>query len=345
MHEWHSNASVFEKPARPPVGFPRNPPRTGSTSPVKSASLSAQSARATLVQSLRFEPFLHFQLQLDHPFCVRIDSHRRVPLYVIGGRDCWLEVGSEPPVPLKHGDVVFMPHGGTHRLFSDPKAPPSSFEDLLGHRLRSGDSAHGMQPECNDKICGCFYWNVDLDFHPLVAALPPMLHLRSADAPSWLPFIADLVRWIANAQAGGKGVGLTEMTRVLLQHLVLDWLQRTDVAVCASGLPAANHHDPRLLPALGAIHSWPAHPWTPESLASLCHMSRTTFSTRFQAQMSHSPMRYLASWRVYLAARLLRERRLSLDQVAERVGYSTGAILARAYRRVIGVSPRHGDHS
>lgn len=61
---------------------------------------------------------------------------------------------------------------------------------------------------------------------------------------------------------------------------------------------------------------------------------------RFRRQTLLPPMTYLANWRVELAARMLREERLSLDEVAERVGYSSGAILARAYKRILGAAPR-----
>lgn len=98
--------------------------------------------------------------------------------------------------------------------------------------------------------------------------------------------------------------------------------------------------DARVLEALRAIHQHPARAWTVASLARLCHLSRTAFTMRFRRQTLLPPMTYLANWRVELAARMLREERLSLDEVAERVGYSSGAILARAYKRILGAAPR-----
>jgi transcriptional regulator GlxA family with amidase domain len=40
------------------------------------------------------------------------------------------------------------------------------------------------------------------------------------------------------------------------------------------------------------------------------------------------------------ARRLLEDRRLSLDQVAERVGYSSGFAFSKAYKRETHSSPR-----
>jgi len=98
--------------------------------------------------------------------------------------------------------------------------------------------------------------------------------------------------------------------------------------------------DARIHTAIQAIHASPEQAWSVSSLAALSHLSRAAFTTRFRQQTMRSPMDYLANCRVELAARFIREEKLSLDQVAARVGYSSGAILARAYKRILGRSPR-----
>ncbi|WP_185993717.1 helix-turn-helix domain-containing protein [Variovorax sp. KBS0712] len=98
--------------------------------------------------------------------------------------------------------------------------------------------------------------------------------------------------------------------------------------------------DARIHTAIQAIHASPEQAWSVSSLAALSHLSRAAFTTRFRQQTMRSPMDYLANCRVALAARFIREEKLSLDQVAARVGYSSGAILARAYKRILGKSPR-----
>lgn len=293
-----------------------------------------------MARSLRFEPFLHFQLQFDDPFCMCTDSLRHAPLYVIGGRDCWLQFGDAPAMLLRHGDAVFLPRGGPHRIFSDAAAPLVRIEDLLALLPKGPGLSWNQQAAGSDGICsGSLYDTTHLATHPLMASVPAVLHVRAADAAAWLPSATALVRWMADRRTGGKGVGMTETVGVLMQHMVLEWLRRPESIACCVKPSAGEANDPRLLAALDAIYARPAHPWTPLSLAKLCHMSRTAFSIQFQAQTGLSPVRYLANWRIHLAARLLRERRISLDQVAVQVGYSTGAILARAYKRLLGASP------
>ena len=312
--------------------------REAARIPVPEAA-PAEYAPESLVRSMRFEPALHFQVELGPRFCVRVESRRRTPLYVVGGRDCWLQVGREPALHLRHGDVVFLPRGDAHRVFSDPGLPASSLDELLARS--SGAERHAQAGGEHSVWSGGFYRSVELATHPLVASLPPVLHLRAADAAPWLRSMADAVRWMADRRAGGNGVGVTEMLVALMQHAVLAWLRNPEVGIPFAGSPGLELCDARLLTALEAIHDRPADPWTLESLAALCHMSRTAFATRFRAQMNLSPMQYLARWRIHLASRLLRERRLTLQQAADAVGYSTGAILARAYKRELGSSPSH----
>jgi AraC-like DNA-binding protein len=50
-------------------------------------------------------------------------------------------------------------------------------------------------------------------------------------------------------------------------------------------------------------------------------------------------MNYLARWRMQQADRLLRDRRLSVAQVAEQLGYATEASFRRAFKRIRGVGP------
>lgn len=306
--------------------------------------MTMRAAHEAIVQGLAFAPFLHFQFQCASPLHVEIASRSRAPLYVAGSGGCHLRWEDAPPVALHTGDVAFLPHAGRHRIYSDEGVPPRRMAELMAlaparhgrtFGLSIDDSGNAAPPQL---WSGSFYWAADLAAHPVTAALPPVLLLRQAEAAAWLPSMAQLVAWMADIHHGGKGVGLAQTMNALLQHLVLRWLQG-GAAPHAGGSDGSAPHDERLLAALHAMHTRPAHPWTADELARLCHMSRSPFTQRFQAQMRLPPMRYLARWRIHLAERLLREQRMTLQQAADAVGYSTGAILARAYKRERGVAP------
>jgi AraC-like DNA-binding protein len=309
----------------------------------------AEATYDALVDTLSFEPILNFQVRFGHDFAIDIDSRSRAPLYVFGGKACQFQMrGGGPCMDVAHGDVVFLPHGGGHRVHDKPGVRPIRFEDLLARQIERKGLTYAvdmdMDRSADTVVSGSFFWTKDLATNPLVAQLPQVMHLRSRDAAlAWLPPMTDLVRWMSDIRRGGRGVGMVETVNALIRHIVLSHFEsgapRLPDAPENTGAP----HDARLVAALHAIHTRPENAWTLESLASLCHMARTTFSTRFQQQTRLSPMSYLANWRIHLAARLLREQRLSLDEVAQRVGYSTGAILARAHKRVLGVSPPRGE--
>lgn len=320
--------------------------------PTPAMALATQSNEA-IVNTLTFEPFLHFQFQCDPPLHVEISSSNRAPLYIVGTDGCQLRWENNAPLVLNAGDVVFLPHAGRHRIYTDEHVPQQHFRDLVSHGLRRrgnsfdivvGHAAH-RSPSTDKRWSGSFYWRSELCAHPLVASLPPVLVLAKADAMAWLPTMTTLVAWMADIRGGGNGVGLTHVMNSLMQRVVLAWLTQPHRASHATLIrETGTPRDERLLPALEGIHTRGGHPWTASSLAELCHMSRTQFTQRFHAQTGLPPMRYLTRWRLHLADRMLKEQRLTLQQVADAVGYSTGAILARAYKRERGAAPKSVTH-
>jgi AraC-like DNA-binding protein len=97
--------------------------------------------------------------------------------------------------------------------------------------------------------------------------------------------------------------------------------------------------DERIARALAALHRAPGEDWRVDTLAREAGMSRTVFAERFAGLLGQTPMQYLASWRMHLADEMLRERRSSVAQIAERLGYQTETAFRRAFKRVRGIGP------
>lgn len=55
--------------------------------------------------------------------------------------------------------------------------------------------------------------------------------------------------------------------------------------------------------------------------------------------MGEPPIAFLTSWRLALAADLLRSSQVTIAAVARQVGYSTPFALSSAFKRAYGVSP------
>ncbi|MFD0345459.1 helix-turn-helix transcriptional regulator [Kitasatospora aburaviensis] len=73
---------------------------------------------------------------------------------------------------------------------------------------------------------------------------------------------------------------------------------------------------------LRLMHDDPARPWTVAGLAAEVGVSRAGLARRFTALVGEPPMAYLATWRLALAADLLRDPERTVAWVAHRVGYS-----------------------
>lgn len=73
-------------------------------------------------------------------------------------------------------------------------------------------------------------------------------------------------------------------------------------------------------------------------MARLAHYSPCYFVRVFEDVFGESPQTFCARQRMQRAAQLLRDSSLSITEIADRVGYSSGAAFARAFRACHGTS-------
>jgi AraC-like DNA-binding protein len=98
--------------------------------------------------------------------------------------------------------------------------------------------------------------------------------------------------------------------------------------------------DERLGRAVDRILKEPAAHHTVDSLADAASMSRSVFAERFTQAFGRSPMNLLHQIRMQRAALLLRRGNgLSLDQVAQRVGFLSRSHFSQAFKKHFGVTP------
>ena len=88
------------------------------------------------------------------------------------------------------------------------------------------------------------------------------------------------------------------------------------------------------------MHEKVEAPWTVESLAEACGMSRSAFALRFKGLVGETPIEYLTSWRMHKATALLQKGDKKLLEVAKSVGYDSDAAFSKAFKRIVGVAPR-----
>lgn len=78
---------------------------------------------------------------------------------------------------------------------------------------------------------------------------------------------------------------------------------------------------------------------TVSALARRAQLSERTFARRFVEETGTTPHRWLTSQRVLVARQLLENTPLGIDEVAERCGFGSAALLRHHFHRVVGVSP------
>ena len=173
-------------------------------------------------------------------------------------------------------------------------------------------------------------------FNPLVAALPRVLHLPASSAGSWVGRVIDQAVVESNEKRpGGDAVleKLSEMMFVDAARRYLDGLP-DDATGWLAGL-----RDRFVGKALALMHERPDHAWTIDELGREVGLSRSALHERFVRYLGHAPMQYLASWRIQLGARLLRESNRNVATIALDVGYESEAAFSRAFKRMVGQPP------
>jgi AraC family transcriptional regulator, activator of mtrCDE len=239
--------------------------------------------------------------------------------HLVGAGECLIESEAlSEALHLQAGDLVVLPRGDPHRL-----------------------CAKGSQAQIpTSLICGELHFSSHAS-HPLSHALPACFVVRAEHATAVFRHLSGMMVEVANTELPGRQVLLNKLADTLFTLAVCDYANRH---ADHQGLFAALA-DGRICKVLQAVHEEPGRAWTMQSMAALACMSRSTFAERFAQLMKVPPMQYVTQWRVSVAQRMLRDRRLSVATIAEQMGYSSEAAFRRLFKRISGVSPGRIRHA
>lgn len=123
----------------------------------------------------------------------------------------------------------------------------------------------------------------------------------------------------------------------VLAGLVALYLREVALAWRGPGEEPAEQR--RLLAARRLIEEGLDRPLRLEDLAAEAGLSVSQFSLLFRRRFGTSPMRYLDGLRMQAARRLLEQSALSVQAVAERVGFEDPLYFSRRFKRHLGSSP------
>lgn len=116
----------------------------------------------------------------------------------------------------------------------------------------------------------------------------------------------------------------------LLEILLIDLAQER----CAPGNTGGWQET--VLTELEASNYWPDY----ARLSALCHMSLPTLRRRFRAEMRISLHRYAMQARISRAGALLTSSELTIQTIANQLGYSDVYFFSRQFRELTGLSPK-----
>lgn len=239
---------------------------------------------------------------------------------------------------LTRGDVILVPSGLGHSLVDIPGRPVRPLEELIGAPL--GGAPMELVIDGSGPLTGLLCGGYLLDpgpRHPLTAMLPPIVHVGAGQARgTGLTAAVELLSAESDGADPGAPAVVASLIDLLFVYLLRSWLAGQSRA---EGGWAAALYDPAVGGALALIHADPARPWTVAMLARAVGVPRATFTRRFTTLTGQPPMAYITSWRMIMAARILREGRAPLREVAPRVGYDSEFAFARTFKRIIGQAP------
>jgi AraC-like DNA-binding protein len=316
-------------------------------------------ALSDVLRAVRLEGAVFYDVHARSPWAAAAPPAREMAPHVLPGAEhvieyhlvaagkCWGNIDGETPVLLEEGDVVVFPQGDPHVLASEPTrlakdAPVNRMQRPIGEQLpvviRGGGSGAAVHLVCG--FIGCDA----RPFNPLLATLPPMIHMRGGGG-----LLEHLMRAAVTESSERRSGGETVLAR-LSELLFVEIVRRyvTTLAPEQTGW-LAGLRDVFVGRALTLLHDRPAHDWSLDELASSVGLSRSGLAERFTHLVGAPPIQYLAKWRMQLAASLLAGGAASVAEAAAAVGYGSEAAFSRAFKKLVGVPPaawrdarRHG---
>lgn len=301
-------------------------------------------ALAGLLDGPRARGAFLLRVVLDPPWSVRVQDRAALAVIAVARGSAWLMAEGAAPVEVRAGDIVVARGPEPYTVADDPATPPqviihpderctTLYGEDLSVAMDRGVRTWGNSDDGASVMLVGTYQSAGEISDRLLRALPPVLVLTGEEWDS--PLVPLLATEITKDDQGQSAV-LDRLLDLLLIAVLRAWFARAE---STPGWFRAQA-DPVVGRALRMLHNHPEHPWTVAGLAGRLGVSRAALARRFTDLVGEPPMAYLTSWRLALAADLLREPDATLGAVARQVGYGSPFALSAAFKRVHGSSPR-----
>ena len=269
-------------------------------------------------------------------WALRFPPPDKIKFFAVVKGHCWVHIEGEPEaVRFETGDVGLLAARRASVLASDPDVEAL---DAMSVFSGSGKTTVMLGDGADFAHLGGHVLLDPASRRLLEDVLPPWIHIR-ADSPRAVVF-----RWVLDQLVGERLAAQpgSTLASAHLSQLLFIQILRAHLETCGP-MPAGWLRalaDPRIAPALRLMHGAPARAWHLDELAKACAMSRTTFALRFRTAAGVAPLTYLASWRMRLAERALRDEDTPVAVVARTLGYGSESAFSTAFKRSAGRSPK-----
>jgi AraC family transcriptional activator of mtrCDE len=267
----------------------------------------------------------------------------RAPFHVVLRGECELLLpDTGRTVTLRPGSLLVLPRGSAHTLRASAQASRAAprIRTEAGPLVDVKTNVRHPEDAQIEILCGEFEFR-GRRRSALLEALPDCLVVEFADRPEfgWLQGLLRMMAHEIERQDAGAAAIVAELSGAVFTLAVRAHLETAaDGAATLAGVLAVMAN-PRLAPALVAMLQAPGEPWTVESLAARCHLSRAAFARLFAQHARSGPLELLTSLRMELASRLLALGDQDTASVGEAVGYRSEAAFSRAFARHAGLTP------
>ncbi|MGO4764983.1 AraC family transcriptional regulator [Cupriavidus sp. 2KB_3] len=259
-----------------------------------------------------------------------------VPYHVILEGQIEITVG-DARLRAAAGDVLLFPHGAAHTLIGLQAGSRTVAESRHFNGVVTEVTVPGAAAPL-DILCGTFVLGSSADV--LLRTLPEVLCIGTDDAnrngdASWLRGLIGMMHAEADRPRPGGAAIVADLSTALFTVLLRALIERGGVSRGLIALMA----DARMARVVEAVVRAPEQPWTFDSLAALCNVSRATLARRFAQLGGMTPLELVTTLRMERAARLLRQDGLSAAAVGEQCGYASQAAFGRMFAQHFGIAP------
>jgi AraC-like DNA-binding protein len=298
---------------------------------------------AGLIDAPRARGAFLLRVPMRRPWSMRVRDEAPLTVVAMAKGSSYFTRLPDAPVRLERGDLLLVQGDSAYDMGDEPGREPivviqpgnrsetptgESLDLPLTHGLRTW----GNDPDGEDCMLVGNYASVGEVGARMLATLPPWLVIRGDE---WNSPLVGLLLDQLDHDAPGQASLLDRLLDALVVAAVQHW------ATTAEDLPPwlRAGDDPVVAAALTLIHERPAAAWTLERLAAEVGLSRAGFSRRFSRALGESPIAYLSSWRLALAADLLVGTDDTVAAVSRAVGYTSPFTFSDAFKRSYGRSP------